>query len=58
MWGCISCDGIGPITKVEGRLNGSNSMGAVQGSEANGGCGHKVQTKIQILECFQTFSRY
>ena len=23
MWGCISCDGIGPITKVEGRMNGN-----------------------------------
>ena len=24
VWGCISCDGIGPITKVEGRMNGKD----------------------------------
>ena len=23
MWGCIFCDGIGPITKVDGRINGN-----------------------------------
>ena len=24
VWGCISCDGIGPITKVEGRMIGKD----------------------------------
>ena len=24
VWGCISCDGIGLITKVEGRMNGKD----------------------------------
>ena len=24
VWWCISCDGIGPITKVEGRMNGKD----------------------------------
>ena len=24
MWGCISCEGTGPITKVEGRMTGKD----------------------------------
>ena len=24
VWGCISCDGIGPITKMEGSMNGKD----------------------------------
>ena len=24
VWGCISCDGVGPIVKVEGRMNGKD----------------------------------
>lgn len=24
MWGCISCDGVGPLVKVEGRMNGND----------------------------------
>ena len=29
VWGCITCDGIGPITKVEGRMNGKDTVHAV-----------------------------
>ena len=24
VWGCISCEGTGPITKMEGRMNGKD----------------------------------
>ena len=27
VWGCISCDAIGRITKVEGRMNGKDYIG-------------------------------
>ena len=24
MWGCVSCEGVGPLVRVEGRLNGDD----------------------------------
>ena len=71
--GCISCDGIGPITKVEGRMNGKDyirllsrhllpymqSMGSSDVfMDDNAPC-HLFQAVILwIFKCFQTFGRY
>ena len=73
VWGCISCGGIGPITKVDGRMNGKDyiivlsrhllpymqSMGSSYVfMDDNAPC-HQSQAVIWwIFKCFQTFGRY
>ena len=73
VWGCISCDGIGPFIKVEGRMNGKDyirllsrhllphmqSMGSSYVFiDDNAPC-HRPQAAIRLIfKCFQTYGRY
>ena len=31
MWGCVSCEGVGPLVRVEGRLNGDGYLQLLSG---------------------------
>ena len=70
VWGCISCEGTGLITKMEGRMNGTDYsrllsrylLPYMQSSyvfmDDNAPC-HQSQATIRwIFKCFQTFGRY
>ena len=70
VWGCISCEGTGLITKMEGRMNGKDYsrllfrqlLPYMQSSyvfmDGNAPC-HQCQAAIRwIFKCFQTLGRY
>ena len=57
VWGCISRDGIGPITKVEGRMNGKDYIRLL--SRHLLPYMPSISGSIRwIFKCFQTFGRY
>ena len=32
MWGCITCDGVGPLVKVKGRMNSDDYIKLLAGT--------------------------
>ena len=70
VWGCVSCEGTGLITKMEGRMNGKDYskllsrhlLPYMQSSYVfmdDNAPYHQSQAAIRwIFKCFQTFGRY